>query len=67
MRDTLFINGEWMASENGATFSVIIPSTEEVFHNASAVSANDIDKAVKAASTAFKGSWSKTTGKECVV
>ena len=49
MRDKLFINGEWVAPENDATFPVINPSTEEVYHNAPAASANDVDKAVKAA------------------
>ncbi|WP_019529274.1 aldehyde dehydrogenase family protein [Dasania marina] len=67
MRDKLFINGEWVAPENNATFPVINPATEEVFHNAPAGSANDVDKAVKAASVAFKGPWSKTTGKERAV
>ena len=67
MRDKLYINGEWVAPENNATFPVINPSTEEVIHNAPAGSANDVDKAVAAADAAFKGDWSKTTGKERAV
>ncbi len=67
MQDKLFINGEWVAPENGATFPVINPATEEVFHLAPAGSESDINKAVEAASAAFKGPWSKTTGKERAV
>ncbi len=67
MRDKLFINGEWVAPVNGATFPVINPATEEVFHQAPAGSEADVNKAVEAASAAFKGPWSKTTGKERAV
>src|SRR5262245_9675251 len=61
----LFINGEWVDAENGATFDVINPATEEVMARAASASAADVDRAVKAARAAFEsGAWSEISAGE---
>ena len=65
MRDRLFIDGEWVAPIRGGSFPVIDPATEEVFAHAPAGTAEDIDRAVKAARKAFdEGPWPRMTGAE---
>ena len=65
MRDRLFIGGEWVAPIRGGSFPVIDPATEEVFAHAPAGTAEDIDRAVKAARKAFdEGPWPRMSGKE---
>lgn len=65
MRDALYIDGRWVAPVLGGTFPVINPATEEVFHNAPAGTAEDIDAAVKAARRAFDlGPWPRLPGTE---
>ncbi len=61
----LLINNRWIASESGKTFATINPSTgEEICQVAEADSA-DVEKAVKAARTAFeRGPWRKTLASE---
>ncbi len=54
----LFINGEWVAPQSGATIEVVNPATGRVFARAAAGGAADIDRAVRAARTAFEsGPW----------
>jgi phenylacetaldehyde dehydrogenase len=48
-----FIGGEWVASSNSDTFSVIDPSSAEVLAQVPKGNAEDIDAAVQAANTAF--------------
>jgi betaine-aldehyde dehydrogenase len=65
MRDGLFIDGEWVAPARGGSFPVIDPATEEVFAHAPAGTAEDVDRAVRAARRAFdKGPWPRMSGRE---
>jgi aldehyde dehydrogenase (NAD+) len=55
----LFIDGQFLEPENGATTPVLNPATGEKICDAPAASAGDVDKAVKAARKAFDGgAWS---------
>jgi aldehyde dehydrogenase (NAD+) len=61
----LFINNRWIASQSGKTFATINPSTGEEICQVSEADAIDIEKAVKAARTAFDlGPWRKTHASE---
>lgn len=48
-----YIDGEWCEPVSGALFDVINPATEEVTTQISLGSAEDVDRAVKAARAAF--------------
>ncbi|KAK9685824.1 aldehyde dehydrogenase (NAD(P)(+)) ald5 [Basidiobolus ranarum] len=60
----LFINGEFVPSQSGKTFDTINPVTEKVICKVAEADEKDIDIAVKAATNAYYGSWSKTTGSQ---
>jgi betaine-aldehyde dehydrogenase len=61
----LFIGGRWRDAADGATFTVISPSTEERIAEVASASAADVDAAVKAAREQFDGgAWSQLTGAE---
>jgi len=61
----LLINNRWTASETGKTFATISPSTSEEICQVSEADATDVEKAVKAARTAFElGPWRKTRASE---
>jgi betaine-aldehyde dehydrogenase len=65
MQDKLYIDGAWVYPARGGTLDVIDPATEEVIHKAPAGTAEDIDRAVKAARSAFDhGPWPKISGSE---
>jgi len=54
----LFINNEWVEPEGGKTIDVVNPATGQVFARAAAGGAADIDRAVRAARSAFEsGPW----------
>ncbi|GIN40455.1 MULTISPECIES: aldehyde dehydrogenase family protein [Heyndrickxia] len=56
----LYINGEFVESVSGKTFDTPNPATGEVLATVYEAGAEDIDRAVKAARTAFdQGKWSK--------
>ncbi len=56
--DELFIGGRWQAPSTGQRLSVISPHTEESIGETPEASAEDVDKAVRAARTAFdEGPW----------
>ena len=57
------INGELVDSADGRTSALINPSTEDEFAQAAVSSAEDVDRAMKAASTAFEG-WRNSTPSE---
>ena len=60
-----YINGQWVPTSTGETFPVFDPSTEEVIAHVAAASPADVDKAVKAARTAFEtGPWPATTAQD---
>ncbi|MGV3129965.1 aldehyde dehydrogenase family protein [Staphylococcus simulans] len=61
----LFINGDFVTSDSGSTIEVSNPATGEVLTKVAKASEKDVDKAVKAAQTAFD-SWSKTPKEERV-
>ena len=55
----MYINGGWVASKSAKTFPVYDPSTEEVIAQVPDASADDVDRAVAAAKSAFEdGPWS---------
>ena len=55
----LFIDGAWVASTGKGKIDVISASTEEVCGSIPDGTAEDVDRAVKAARAAFDG-WSQT-------
>ena len=59
----LFIDGKFTPPSKGGYFETINPSNNQKIASVAEATAEDVDKAVKAASNAFK-SWSKLTGKE---
>lgn len=59
-----YINGEWTASANGATFETVDPATEEVIGLVARGTADEIEQAVAAARAAFEGVWWQTKPKE---
>jgi betaine-aldehyde dehydrogenase len=58
-----FINGQLVHSAAGETLQVINPANDEVVATVPASSAEDVDRAVKAAADAFE-SWQKATPQE---
>ena len=58
-----YINGEWVAPTTSDVFDVINPSTEEVITQIAMGGPGDVDKAVRAARTAFE-TFSQTTVEE---
>src|SRR6185437_8826234 len=58
----MLINGKWIDSASGKTFSTYNPATGDVLANIAEGDREDIDRAVKAARAAFEtGKWSKTS------
>jgi aldehyde dehydrogenase (NAD+) len=62
-RDRLYIDGAWTASTGSGTIDVINSTTEEVMGRIPDGTAEDVDKAVKAAKAAFTG-WAATPKEE---
>ncbi|HYW03206.1 MAG TPA: aldehyde dehydrogenase family protein [Gammaproteobacteria bacterium] len=58
-RNQIYINGEWVASTGSEAIPVYHSATEEVLGHVPAGTAEDVDRAVKAARAAFD-SWSQT-------
>ena len=63
VRDKLFIGGEWVDPAGDGVIEVINPTTEEVVGRVPEGTAEDADRAVKAARAAFD-SWSQTPAEE---
>jgi aldehyde dehydrogenase (NAD+) len=61
---SLFINGEFVKPESGKYFSTHNPATKEKLSEVAEADAADVDKAVKAARTAYDSTWSKMKPKE---
>jgi betaine-aldehyde dehydrogenase len=60
-----YIDGKWVDGSGGETFPVYDPSTEEVIAQVASATAGDVDRAVKAARTAFdSGTWATTAAQE---
>lgn len=61
----MYIDGEWCEAIAGKRFDSINPASEEVWATFPEASADDVDRAVKAADFAFRsGPWSLTTATE---
>jgi acyl-CoA reductase-like NAD-dependent aldehyde dehydrogenase len=63
VRDTVFIDGEWVEPEASGTLEVVNSTTEETMGTIPACTAADADRAVIAARGAFE-SWSQTSLEE---
>ncbi|GLW16320.1 aldehyde dehydrogenase [Streptomyces sp. NBRC 13847] len=59
----LFLDGEFVPASDGKVFKTVSPSTEEVLSEVAQASAEDVDRAVKAARKAFE-KWSALPGAE---
>src|SRR5438445_406778 len=61
----MYVNGEWVESKSSKTFPVYDPATEEVIAQVPDSNADDVNRAVAAAKSAFEdGPWGSTTAKE---
>src|SRR5436853_423291 len=61
----MYVNGEWAESKSSKTFPVYDPATEEVIAQVPDSNADDVDRAVAAAKSAFEdGPWASTTAQE---
>ena len=60
----LFINGKWVAPKSGKTFISTNPATEEKLAKIALAEKSDVDRAVKAASEAYRKVWSKLSATE---
>ncbi|MGX8790920.1 aldehyde dehydrogenase family protein [Oceanobacillus oncorhynchi] len=60
-----YINGQYVTAQNGQTFDVLNPATEEVIAKVSQADESDLDLAVQAARKAFdEGQWTKMEAAE---
>ncbi len=60
-----FIDGDFAASADGATFEDINPATDEAFATIARGTATDVDRAVASARAAFRaGHWSRMAPRE---
>lgn len=60
----LFINGEFVKPASKKYFKTINPANEEILSEVADANTSDVDKAVKAARTAYDKVWKKMPGKE---
>ena len=58
---TMFIGGEWVDASDGNTRKIESPATGDVIAEVPEATAEDVDKAVRAAKTAFDETWSDAT------
>ena len=63
-QNELFINGDFVVPSDGNYFDTINPASEKTLSKVGHATADDVDKAVKAARKAVKGPWSKMDGAE---
>ena len=57
----MFIGGEWVDASDGNTRKIESPATGDVIAEVPEATAEDVDKAVRAAKTAFDETWSDAT------
>jgi aldehyde dehydrogenase (NAD+) len=61
----LFIGGHWVPASDGKTFATLNPATEEVLAEVAWANEADVDRAVRAARTAFEeGPWSRMDARD---
>ena len=53
----MYIDGQWVDSETGKTIETLNPEDNEVWATVPEASVEDVNKAVKAAQSAFVNSW----------
>jgi len=58
----LFIGGEFVGSTGGGSFKTVNPATEEVLADITEATTADVDRAVRAARTAYRGVWGRMSG-----
>jgi aldehyde dehydrogenase (NAD+) len=63
-RHDLFINGQFVAPRSGKYFPSINPATEKKLTEVAQAGVADVDKAVRAARSAYDKVWSKLPGRE---
>jgi len=61
--DTIYVNGNWVASGGAGAIEVVNPTTEEVIATVPDGTADDVDRAVAAARAAFPA-WASTPAQE---
>ena len=60
----LFIDGAFVDSSSGSTFTTINPATEEVLSEVAEAGADDVDRAVQAARRAYTEVWGPMSGRD---
>lgn len=60
----LFIDGKFVPSKSGKRFPTINPANEKVLAKVTQGTAKDVDRAIAAATNAYKKTWSKLSGTE---
>jgi aldehyde dehydrogenase (NAD+) len=60
----LYVGGEWVESASGETFGTRDPTTNEVLAEVAAGTAEDVDRAVAAAQSAYEDGWADTSARE---
>jgi acyl-CoA reductase-like NAD-dependent aldehyde dehydrogenase len=65
--DHHYYDGAWQTPSGADTIDVISSATEEVFARVPRGTPEDVDRAVRAARTAFDGAWSRTSVEERAV
>ena len=60
----LLIGGKFVAAVSGKRFATINPATEKVLAHVADAGEKDVDKAVRAARTAYEKVWRKMSGRE---
>ena len=63
VRDSFYINGEWVKSTSGDTLDVTTSGTGELYATIPSGTIDDANRAVEAAAVAFTA-WSNTSPKE---
>ena len=63
----MFIDGEWVDSDTKKTFETLNPENNKPWAVVPEASANDVDRAVKAAQKAFEGEWPKMLARDRAV
>src|SRR5438093_2057492 len=61
----MYVNGEWVETKSSKSFSVQHPATDVVIAQVPDSNADDVDRAVAAAKSAFEdGPWASTTAQD---
>lgn len=63
LKQQVYINGQWLDADDGKSFPVTNPATDEIIGRVPSVSAAQVEQAVQAAEAALEG-WKQKTAKE---